>query len=257
MRSETMIKDAALDHDYPLDSLPVEVLETMAAAGAEVLEVHRVLAKTGDNIVGELLKHNGTFYEWDHYPPGDVYDHLTHGQYYYHAHAADQRFEGEHGHFHTFVRPKGMPWGIRPAKVPGFVAPEDPNDALSHLVAIAMTPGGLPFRLFTVNRWVTGEVWYRAEDVIRLLDVFAIDHAQPSWPVNRWVSAMVALFKPQIADLLRARDDKVAGWQDRNPDSDVFEDRDLEVTSFLDVSIDRQVQGVAQALLGRRQQPFG
>jgi hypothetical protein len=100
-------------------------------------------------------------------------------------------------------------------------------------------------------------VWYRAEDVIRLLDVFAIDHAQPSWPVNRWVSAMVALFKPQIADLLRARDDKVAGWQDRNPDSDVFEDRDLEVTSFLDVSIDRQVQGVAQALLGRRQQPFG
>jgi hypothetical protein len=257
MRSETMIKDAALDHDYPLDSLPVEALEAMAAAGAEVLEVHRVLAKTGDNIVGELLKHNGTFYEWDHYPPGDVYDHLTHGQYYYHAHAADQRFEGEHGHFHTFVRPKGMPRGICPAKVPGLVAPEDPNDALSHLVAIAMTPGGLPFRLFTVNRWVTGEVWYRAEDVIRLLDVFAIDHAQPSWPVNRWVSAMVALFKPQIADLLRARDDKVAGWQDRNPGSDVFEDRDLEVTSFLDVSIDRQVQGVAQALLGRRQQPFG
>jgi len=257
MRSETMIRDAALDQDYPLDSLPVEALEAMAAAGAEVLEVHRVLAKTGDNIVGELLKHNGTFYEWDHYPPGDVYDHETHGQYYYHAHAADQRFEGEHGHFHTFVRPKGMLPGVRPAKVPGFVAPEDPNDALSHLVAIAMTPGGLPFRLFTVNRWVTGEVWYRAEDVIRLLDVFAIDHAQPSWPVNRWVSAMVTLFKPQIADLLRARDDKVAGWQDRHPDSDVFEDRDLEVTSFLDISIDRQVQGIAQALLGRRQQPFG
>src|SRR3546814_8384282 len=119
-----------------------------------------------DNLVGELLKNNGTFYEWDHYPPGDVYDHETHGQYYYHAHAADQRFDGEHGHFHTFVRPKGMPPGVRPAPLPGFAAPADPNDALSHLVAIAMTPGGLPFRLFTVNRWVTGEVWYRAEDVI-------------------------------------------------------------------------------------------
>src|SRR3546814_20478114 len=69
-----------------------------------------------------------------------------------HAHAADQRFENEHGHFHTFVRPQGMPPGIRPARVPGFVAPEDADDALSHLVAIAMTPGGLPFRLFTVNR---------------------------------------------------------------------------------------------------------
>ncbi|GAB4394930.1 MAG: hypothetical protein Tsb0032_24620 [Kiloniellaceae bacterium] len=251
MRSEAIIKEAALDSDLALDSLSTEALQDMAEAGAEVMEVHRILAKTGDNIVGELLKNNGTFYEWDHYPPGDVYDHETHGQYYYHAHASDQRFEGEHGHFHTFVRPKGMPPGIRPAKVPGYVAPEDPNDALSHLVAIAMTPAGLPFRLFTVNRWVTGEVWYEAEDVIRLLDVFKIDHAQPSWPVNRWITAMVRLYKPQIADLLRARDRKVAAWRDGNPDSDVFEDRDLEVTSFLDISLDRQVQGVARALLAR------
>lgn len=252
MRSEANIKDAGLESEFPLDSLPTEALEDMAEAGAEVMEVHRVLAKTGDNIVGELLKNNGTFYEWDHYPPGDVYDHETHGQYYYHAHALDQRFEGEHGHFHTFVRPKGMPLGIKPAKVPGYVAPEDPNDALSHLVAIAMTPAGLPFRLFTVNRWVTGEVWYKAEDVIRLLDVFKIDHAQPSWPVNRWISAMVRLYKPQIADLLQARDLKVAAWQVQGPDNDVFEDRDLEVTSFLDISLDRQIQGVARALLARQ-----
>ncbi|MGD1876995.1 MAG: hypothetical protein ACFB13_05790 [Kiloniellaceae bacterium] len=252
MRSEAKIKNAALDSDFPLESLPTATLEGMADAGAEVMNVHRVLAKTGDNIVGELLKHNGTFYEWDHYPPGDVYDHETHGQYYYHAHVSDQRFEGEHGHFHTFVRPKGMPPGVKPAKVPGFVAPEDPNDALSHLVAIAMTPGGLPFRLFTVNRWVTGEVWYKADDVIRLLDIFQIDHAQPSWPVNRWIGAMIRLFMPQIADLLRARDRKVAAWMELAPDSDVFEDRDLEVTSFLDISIDSQVRDVAQALLARQ-----
>jgi hypothetical protein len=252
MRSEAQIRQAALENDIALDSLSTGVLEGMAEAGAEAVEVHRVLAKTGDNIVGELLKNNGTFYEWDHFPPGDVYDHETHGQYYYHAHAADQRFETEHGHFHTFVRPKGMPPGIRPAQVPGFVPPEDPNDALSHLVAIAMTPDGLPFRLFTVNRWVTGEVWYGAEDVIRLLDVFRIDHAQPSWPVNRWVSAMIKLFKPQIADLLRARDRKIAAWQDLAPDSDVFEDRDLEVTSYLDISLDEQVRDVARALLARQ-----
>jgi hypothetical protein len=251
MRSEAQIKDAAVDGDQDLEALPGETLERMAEAGAEVVEVHRILAKTGDNIVGELLKSHGTFYEWDHYPPGDVYDHETHGQYYYHAHAADQRFDGEHGHFHTFVRPRGMPPGIRPAPVPGYVAPEDSNDALSHLVAIAMTPAGLPFRLFTVNRWVTGEVWYTAADVIRLLEVFKIDHAQPSWPVNRWISAMVTLFAPQIADLLRARDSKVAVWRETTTEGDVFEDRDLEVTSFLDISIDQQVQRVAQALLAR------
>ena len=126
------------------------------------------------------------------------------------------------------------------------------NDALSHLVAISMTPEGLPFRLFTVNRWVTGEVWYRAEDVIRLLDVFMIDHAQPSWPVNRWVTAMLRLFKPQIADLLRARDRKIERWQEQNLESDVFEDRDLEVTSFLDISVDQQIQTVAKALMARQ-----
>lgn len=251
MRSEAQIKDAAVEADQELEALPRETLERMAEAGAEVVEVHRILAKTGDNIVGELLKSHGTFYEWDHYPPGDVYDHETHGQYYYHAHAADQRFEGEHGHFHTFVRPKGMPLGIHPSPLPGYVAPEDPNDALSHLVAIAMTPAGLPFRLFTVNRWVTGEVWYAAEDVIRLLEVFKIDHAQPSWPVNRWISAMITLFAPQIADLLRARDHKVAAWREMTSEGDVFEDRDLEVTSFLDISIDQQVQRVAKALLAR------
>lgn len=253
MRSETIISQAEFDSDCALESLSLGALEVMAAAGAEVVEIHRVLAKTGDNLVGELLKHNGTFYEWDHYPPGDVYDHETHGQYYYHAHAPDQRFGNEHGHFHTFVRPQGMPAGIRPAPVPGFVAPEDPNDALSHLVAIAMTPTGLPFRLFTVNRWVTGEVWYRADDVIRLLDVFKIDHAQPSWPMNRWISAMIALFKPQIAELLRMRDRKVADWQEQNPDTDVFEDRDLEVPSLLDISIERQVRQVSAALLAAGQ----
>src|SRR3546814_15252336 len=83
-----------------------------------------------------------------------------------------------------------------------------------------MTPGGLPFRLFTGNRWVTGEVWYRADDVIRLLDVFKIDHAQPSWPVHRWISAMVVLFKPQIAELLLGLDARVAAWHDQYPRSE-------------------------------------
>lgn len=252
MRSEAQIRESAVDSDFALEPLSTEDLEAMAEAGQEVAEIHRVLSKTGDNIVGELLKNNGTFYEWDHYPPGDVYDHETHGQFYYHAHAPDQRFEGEHGHFHTFVRPKGMPPGIKPAAVPGFVQPEDPNDALSHLIAISMTPDGLPFRIFTVNRWVTGEIWYDAKDVSVLLDYFKIDHTQPSWPVNRWITAMVQLYKPQIIELLEARDRKVSLWQQQNADRDVFEDRSLEVTSFLDIDPNKQIQAVAKQLLARQ-----
>lgn len=226
-------------------------LEKMAEAGQAVAEVHRVLAKTGDNVVGELLKSHETFFEWDHYPPGDVYDHESHAQFYYHAHPADQRFEGEHGHFHTFLRPRGMPPGIRPADVPGFEPPEDPDDALSHLVAIAMTGTGFPYRLFTVNRWVTGEVWYRADDVIAMLDHFTIGHAQPSWPLNIWISAMTRLFKPQIIGLIRARDEVVADWARRYPDRDVYEDRALEVTSHVNLSVEEQIQAVARALNAR------
>ncbi len=252
MRSGAAVDPYEIQYAESFEALSTEALETMVEAGQEVIEVHRVLAKTSDNVVGELLRGHETFFEWDHYPPGDVYDDEFHGQYYYHAHPPDQRFENEHGHFHTFMRPKGMPEGIRPAPVPGFNKPDDPDDELSHLIAIAMTKEGFPFRLFTVNRWVTGEVWYTAGDVTTLLDRFKIDHTRPSWPVNRWVTGMVALFKPQIAVLVEARDRAVADWAEAHPDVDVYEDRELEVTSYFDISVEDHVRAVARTLTRRK-----
>ena len=38
-------------------------LKRMAAAADEVLNCERVLAKSGDNVVGGLLRNQGTFYE--------------------------------------------------------------------------------------------------------------------------------------------------------------------------------------------------
>ena len=232
------------------DELTKAELEEMRAAGEFVLETHRILAKTDDNIVGEILKDQGTFYEWNHYPDGDIYDFETHSQYYYHAHPTEER-SGEHGHFHTFLRPDGMPRGITPAPVPDFKMPEDEDDALSHLAAISMDPKGLPVRLFTTNRWVTGEVWYTAKDVSRLLNYFDIDLAHPSWPVNRWITGMITLFRPQIRELVAMRDETIAAWQEKHPDDAVYEDRNLEVTSEMEVDIDGQIQAVAAALTGR------
>ena len=103
-----------------------------------------------------------------------------------------------------------MPSGISPAPLPDYAPPGDANDALSHLVAISMDKYGLPIKLFTTNRWVTGETWYRAPDVVAMLDRFEMDLAQPSWPVNRWLTAMVRLFRPQIASLLDERDRTLA-----------------------------------------------
>lgn len=221
----------------------------MEAAGAEVTECLRVLDKTGDNLVGEILRGQGTFFEWNHYPEGDVFDRETNAQYYYHAHPKDER-PGEHGHFHTFLRVKGMPADMRPLEIPGFVPPKGDNEILSHLIAISMDQAGYPIGLFTTNRWVTGETWFRCDDVIRMVDRFAIDHARPSWPVNRWITAMLSLFRPQIADLLRRRDQSIANWRARHPDEDVYEERTLEVTSQLKISVDQQIRTV-RAALGR------
>ena len=228
-------------------ALPSERLRSMYEGGLEVVECHRALAKTSDNLVGELLRDIETFFEWNHYPDGDVYDTETHSQFYYHAHPQELR-AGEHGHFHTFLRPQGMPKGIFPAPVPDFEAPDEANDALSHLIAISMDQFGVPIRLFTTNRWVTGETWYAADDVRPMVDRFLIDHTRPSWAVNRWVSGMVRLFQPQIALLLKSRDDRVAGWATSHAERNVYEDRELEITSVMDVSVDDQVALISAAL---------
>ena len=220
-------------------------LEAMAQAGRDVVACHRVLAKTGENIVGELLPKEGTFYQFDHCPPGDVHDRDSHAQYYYHAHR-----DGEHGHFHTFMRENGMPKGIRPLAQSVTKTMKERQDRLSHLIAISMDRKGIPVSLFTTNRWVTGENWYAAEDVIAMLEHFEIDQARPSWPTNRWIGAMLSLFRPEIVNLLHERDAAVVAWRAQHPEEDVFEDRRLEITSQRAISVDDQIAAIMAALQG-------
>src|SRR5215469_4128272 len=251
-----------------LAKLSRDEIERMAEAGRELEECERVLRKSGDTIVSEVLRGAGTFSEWHHYPEGDVYDSESHAQYYYHAHPAASRPLAEHGHFHTFLRPRGMPRGVEPLMLPELAiagapaAPADPilapvsqpnqggnNDKLSHLVAIAMDAAGAPVRLFTTNRWVTGETWYAAQDVIAMLDCFAIDLARPSWPLNRWLGAMFRLFRPQMAALLATRDAAVMNWRRRHRGKvHVFEDRRLEIPSLIEIDIGAQIDEVQRAL---------
>jgi hypothetical protein len=229
-------------------ALPHDDLQAMAEAAREVVTCQRVLAKTGDNIVGKILRGAGTFYEWRHYPPGDIYDAEFHAQYYYHAHPESERTTNEHGHFHTFQRPLGMPAGVKPAPLPDYRPPTGDNDALSHIVGLSMDRAGMPIRLFTTNRWVTGETWYAAEDVVRMLDGFVIDHARPSWPVNRWITALMRLFRPQIVRLLHARDAEIRRRQAERPGANIYEDRTLEVISDAEISVEDQIARIELAV---------
>lgn len=225
---------AHLELEVPaLASLPRAKLRAMLMAGTEVLECHRVLRNGGVNLVSEVLRGQGEFVEYEHYPKDDVYDPDTRAQYYYHAHRA-----GEHGHFHTFLRvsngnPDGSPAGDGP----------DSGEPV-HLIAISMDDYGWPIGLFAANHWVCGGAWLPAEKVIALLPRFRIDHAHPSWPVNRWIGAMMVLFRPQIEALMVHRDAVIGAWARAHPDRDVYEDRELGVTGYLPISVEETVREV-------------
>ena len=227
-------------------------IERMASAAAVIADCRRDLAARKRNILSEVMLGEATVSEWRHYPDGEVYDPKSHAQYFYHVHPVSGRPVPEHGHFHTFLRAEGMPVGAAPLILPEIAVADAPvlppqapplkhgtREEVSHLVAIAVDGRGEPIRLFTTNRWVTGETWYRAEDVIRMLDRFTITEIAPSETLNRWVGAMLRLFRPQIAVLLRMRDETVMAWRRRRR-AHVFEDPALEITSSLDIGFEAQ-----------------
>ena len=222
-----------------------------ASAAAIIGECRAELAARGSSIVREATGSAGPIVDWRHYPEGEVYDPATHAQYFYHRHPDGDRAPGEHGHFHLFLRADGIPRGITPlllpeiavanVAVPPQAAPlkHGGRDEVCHLAAIAVDERGAPVRLFTSNRWVTGETWYPAQDVIGMLDRFHIEDGTPPVAANRWLGAILRLYRPQIAALLRSRDESVMAWRRRRR-THVFEDPRLEITSSLEVELDAQ-----------------
>ena len=111
-----------------------------------------------------------------------------------------------------------------------------------------MNQQGNAIGLFTTNRWVTGESWYQAEDVIQMLESFSVDHAHPNLAVNQWITAMFALYQSEIVELILKRDVKIKEWRTAHPKSDVFEDRKLEITSYKTIDVDLKINEIQQAL---------
>ena len=227
-----------------------------AAAATTIRECRRLLAASGTTLAREAVGRTGEIGEWRHYPEGDAYDPVSHAQYFYHRHPAGEPPAGEHGHFHLFLRAEGMPRGMMPlllpeaaiafSHTPPQAAPtkRGAHDEVSHLVGIALDDSGEAWRLFTTNRWVTGETWYRAEDVVRMLERFTLDRAEPASIVGRWIAAIVRLYQPEIAMLLRKRDEAVMDPRRRRRKIEVFEDPRIEITSSLAIDVDARLAAV-------------
>jgi hypothetical protein len=192
-------------------AIGAEMTEDQQRAAEEIAFTEAILKKSGDTVLSETLKDTQSVAAWSHYPPGDVFDPASGGQWYYHCHqpAADAV---EHGHFHCFVRPDG-------AKGP-----------VHHLIGVGVDGFGKLHRLFTVNQWVVGDNWLDAEPTIALLPRFDVHMARPSYLVNRWLTAVVRRYEPEIAELIRARDHRLAARTDTPA---LLADKSLEVTSEL------------------------
>ncbi|WP_269932473.1 DUF6969 family protein [Aminobacter sp. HY435] len=191
--------------------------QARSEAARQALFCEQVLAKSGSNVLLETLREAQSVSVWEHFPSGDVFDPETGAQWYYHSHPPQEGLS-EHGHFHCFVRPEGA------------------NGPIHHIVAIGVDAYGKLVRLFTVNQWVVADQWLDAEATIALMPRFDLHFARPSYLVNRWLAAVVALYAKDITTLIRERD-KVLAAHAPESDAPAREDRALEVTSELGVDL--------------------
>jgi len=134
----------------------------------------------GRNLVTTLLD-GAAFHELAHYPPDDIRDPETGAQFYFHAHRRD----GSSGHLHCFL---------------------PTTSGLTHVAAVALDQDGRPARFFTTALWVTGDEFCPAAALIPRLPALDWSCAPGDPAVNTALTALFALYRREVAALLRRRD---------------------------------------------------
>ncbi len=170
---------------------------------------------------------------WQHYRPDaaalDAGPDALH--YYYHSHVSPGVAAGEHGHFHLFAR---------------LGSDAAAGASYTHLVGIGVDARGMPCRLFTTNRWVTGETWLPADRVLALAEQIAAAPAAANDPVDRWLRAQLGVFAPQITQLLRHRDRRITARRRGGRRPGLLDDRRMQVISQCRVSVATQLAALDQ-----------
>lgn len=175
----------------------------------KIIAIIKDLKKEGSNLVKKIMV--GKEYVFDpytHYPyDGGIKDEKTGYQLFFHAHRAN-----EYGHFHTFA--------------------VDNNGDLIHLVLISMNEIGEPIGLATVNRWVTGDKFVKADVLKKLSSNFQMD--KNLFHDTRVIESINLIFKAyekEIHQLFDERDEWIKNYAFNNL-REPFEDREHEVLSF-------------------------
>jgi hypothetical protein len=179
-----------------------------------IVSIINSLKLNGSNLVLKIM--DGKKYKFDpnvHYPfDGGIVDHKTNSRVFFHAHR-----KNEYGHFHTFV--------------------EDEKGNLIHLVLISMNKQGEPIGLSTVNRWVTGDKYVKADKLKEYFKKFYIDkHLFKDERVLDFIENIFKGYKEKIFHLFDERDEWIKNYVNKNY-NEPFEDRNYEVLSSIKVNV--------------------
>lgn len=228
---------------------PTHRARLLSSAKKALLAQSQMTTATGQHILHYTLGEHEKHFRMQHYPHGDRIDKHTGAQYFYHCHR--ENFEElEHGHFHCFMRYAQIPKRIKPAALPDW--DKYIENPMTHLVAISMSQYGQPIRLFTVNRWISSEIWYDSKHIRTHLNRFKMSLTDsPYWQIlDRWVESILTLFSPQIIWLHQQRDEMIQRLQSqRDPSSteSIYEDRTIEELSSITIDTQTQIKWLLEA----------
>jgi hypothetical protein len=228
-----------------------DVATRLRGAGA-IVRTYRKLAATGTHIVAPVLK-GAAPVQWEHYPFENAFSSNGRYQWYYHSHSpADRPAAEEHGHFHLFARMEGIQRRLDPARERRFLATlaaEESPAPTRHLLGVGLNAQGVPISLFTVNRWVTGDLMLSGPTTVELLESMTLKTGFPA--IDAVLVGLARLYQADIRALIRRRDATLRSRARQG--AGTLDDERLEVLSELQLDIDRPIAwAMARARAMRR-----
>lgn len=172
-------------------------------------------ANTNSNPVLSVLPENGEV-EYDHKYPEPVLSFSDAGvRAYYHCHSWSSPPDGEHGHFHIFVRAADKTW--------------------THVAGLSMDSDGQPIQWFTVNHWVTGESWKEPLEITDALEAVSEDG---DWLLTeKWLWQMLKFYFSTLKTLLIDRDAAVSKLILSMKKDELFQERKIYILSRHDIDL--------------------
>lgn len=227
-----------------LSKCSIEELQSMKQAGLEAIKWQTLLSKVDSTVIADVVKDFSQFYIGDRYPHDESYDEETQSSYFYHSHRSH-----EHGHFHIYFSNEEVLKQFKP-----IAQWDSTNKSTTHLVAISMHPNGDPIEIFLPNHWVTKDEWFKAEEMMTMVDLFEIKHPYPSWPSNQWVNQMFKLFRPQIEQAFLERDRLIQ--ESEQPLEQLIKNKKREILTSVSISIPAQMQAIEELLQEKSTTPI-